>query len=627
MYSIAPFKRQEEAQNRTAPPIPVWRRILYSPLWFCLLIGITVRLFLILHGDPSLAGDEAMTGIQAESILRGLHPIYYYNQPYMGSLEAYILALFFALAGPSVFMLRVATGSVSLILIVLTWCLSSALAEQAHLAKQPKALFVFVATLTAALPPLYGTILEMRSLGGYVEAMVIMLWILLAALRLSQRWRAQASHRELLLRWLGLGFLIGLGLWVNPLIVYGLATAVLWLGGSIIAGLLKPLPRPHARRTLLLEILLALGTIPGALIGFIPGIIYGLQNHWINLTYMLNNGSSQQSTLTKKWQLLSVYTHCTAPRVIGGSLPTEPYVGLGHPATLTPALVIGFICLVLVTAAIIISYVWQHPVVMRARQLALMPMIFMVITSIVFCTSSIVALETRIAGCSQTDLTGRYAGPLVLALPFILATVITLCWSWSKRQASQAVTATTPTTPTPPAPRTAQTPVAWASKIALVLVLAVYFLSQFYYYAASDPQTVFKNPNCIKMLSNETAIDQYMQQNNIHYAFATGWIADPITFTTNGSILVTEPPPKGRVLVNDLKVLHADNYGFLFFASATDSKPTWIKLLDQHHYHYTIKRFPSYPGWDIVVVMPAQKIALNDPVFHTVMRQTLYNQC
>src|SRR5437879_1428385 len=144
MRSVAQDQTQSQSQQETheySPP-PIWLRVLRSPLWICLLIGIAVRLFLILHADPTLAGDEAMPGIQAENILRGLRPIYYYKQPYMGSLEAYIIALFFAIAGPSVHVMRVATTCVSLIMIVLTWFLSSALADQAQLKGNPKKTFM-----------------------------------------------------------------------------------------------------------------------------------------------------------------------------------------------------------------------------------------------------------------------------------------------------------------------------------------------------------------------------------------------------------------------------------------------------------------------------------------------------
>ena len=83
-----------------------WLTSLRSPLWMCLLLAVTVRIWLIIHTHGVIAGDEAMVGIQAEHILRGEHPLYYYSQPYMGSLEAYFLAITFAIADrPSILLL------------------------------------------------------------------------------------------------------------------------------------------------------------------------------------------------------------------------------------------------------------------------------------------------------------------------------------------------------------------------------------------------------------------------------------------------------------------------------------------------------------------------------------------
>src|SRR5260370_926481 len=70
-----------------------WLRFLRSPLWLCLLLALLIRAWLVVHTQGVIAGDEAMVGLQAENILRGQHPVYYYGQPYMGSLEAYFAAL------------------------------------------------------------------------------------------------------------------------------------------------------------------------------------------------------------------------------------------------------------------------------------------------------------------------------------------------------------------------------------------------------------------------------------------------------------------------------------------------------------------------------------------------------
>ncbi len=74
-------------------------KVLYSPLWLCFLLAILSRVWLIVHTHGVMAGDEMMVGLQAEHILRGERPVYYYAQPYMGSLEAYLAALIFLSPG------------------------------------------------------------------------------------------------------------------------------------------------------------------------------------------------------------------------------------------------------------------------------------------------------------------------------------------------------------------------------------------------------------------------------------------------------------------------------------------------------------------------------------------------
>ena len=217
----------------------------------CLLLAVTVRIWLIIHTHGVIAGDEAMVGIQAEHILRGEHPLYYYSQPYLGSLEAYFLAITFAIVGPSVAALRATAMIVSLALVYLTWKFAGTLADEAQLSLLARRNFRTIATLVAALPPLYDAVLETRTM-GYTEAFVIMLWLLFSAFRLTKRWQAGAPTRELALRWAGIGFLCGLGFWADPLVVYAVAAIGLWIGWYCIAGILRPLrhkctevPVPH----------------------------------------------------------------------------------------------------------------------------------------------------------------------------------------------------------------------------------------------------------------------------------------------------------------------------------------------------------------------------------------------
>ena len=267
-------------------------RFLWSPLVAFFVITVIARVWLTIHTHGAIAGDEAMVGIQAEHILHGEHPIYYYGQPYMGSLQAYFLAGIFLLTGPSVWAMRVEPMLISLVLIYLTWRFSAALADAAQLSPHTKILFMTIATLVAALPPLYDMIEEMRAKGGYTEAFVIMLWLLLCAFRLTQRWREGASARELALRWAGIGFLVGLGLWVDPLMVYAILTIALWIGGYVLLEFVKPgrQTATDPRMALLKEALLFVIAIPAGLVGFAPGLYWGAKNQWANIRYLFQKG-------------------------------------------------------------------------------------------------------------------------------------------------------------------------------------------------------------------------------------------------------------------------------------------------------------------------------------------------
>src|SRR5437764_8084572 len=128
---------------------------LWSPFMACLLVAVIVRVWLIVHTNGVIAGDEAEVGLQAEHILHGEHPIYYYGQPYMGSLEMYLIAGIIRLTGPFVWAARIEPLIISLILVSITWFFSRALADSAHLSPRVKMLFIVMATLVAALAPLY----------------------------------------------------------------------------------------------------------------------------------------------------------------------------------------------------------------------------------------------------------------------------------------------------------------------------------------------------------------------------------------------------------------------------------------------------------------------------------------
>ncbi len=72
-----------------------------------IIVGTLLRLAFILLGWPASYNDEGTLGLMALHIAyKGAHPLLYYEQDYLGSLEAYLGAGFFHLFGPSTPALR-----------------------------------------------------------------------------------------------------------------------------------------------------------------------------------------------------------------------------------------------------------------------------------------------------------------------------------------------------------------------------------------------------------------------------------------------------------------------------------------------------------------------------------------
>ncbi|HEV7127226.1 MAG TPA: hypothetical protein VGN32_07270, partial [Ktedonobacterales bacterium] len=123
-------------------------------------LGIALRVWLVLHTHAMIDGDEAMVGIQAEHILHGQFPIYYYGQAYMGVLEAYLIAPVIAILGPTTWALRLVPIALSPLLVYLTYRLARALLP----ASAPTSpLLAGLAALVAGIPPLYAAVAELRA--------------------------------------------------------------------------------------------------------------------------------------------------------------------------------------------------------------------------------------------------------------------------------------------------------------------------------------------------------------------------------------------------------------------------------------------------------------------------------
>ncbi len=597
-------------------------KAVFSPLWLCFLLAILSRVWIIVHTYGVMAGDEMEVGLQAEHILRGERPLYYFGQPYLGNLDAYVEALIFRFTGPAVWAMRLEMIPMSLLLVYLTWRFAAILAETAHLSARLKTTFMTISALVAAFPPLYDMIMEMR-VGGYMDAFVIMLWLLFCAFRLTQRWGQQASWRELALRWAGIGLLVGLGLWIDPLIIYACAAIAIWIGGWVVLELVKP--RRHAseqpRLVLLNEGLLSLSAVPALLIGFLPGLIWGAQNNWANVFYLLHlRGTLSASHLLTIARVAKMYTYCLAPRALGGSLPTQPDVTTANPHLVTFGLFVVFSGLVLGVAGLFLAKL--HPVFVRVRQLTALPLLFMFCVSIIFCISPTSAAALGSAPCGPADGAGRYVVPLVDALPFLIATLIVLpglvLQEMQRSQAQQgedahhALRFTT----------SRRSPSLAVTQIGLLVVLALYFGAQGIAYVQADPNYTFQATGCLSR--NPTNVDpivNYLKNQHIHYVWATNWVGDHITFETDGSIVASITGI--RIMSDYQALLHADRASVLALAAHDDHYPDFLRQLDANHVTYRVARFYSAPGVDALIVTPLNRtLSPSDPASTRLFQQS-----
>jgi hypothetical protein len=183
-----------------------------------ILLGITLRLYLLFSSQVIIEADEALVGLQAFGILRGERPIFYPGQAYGGSLESYLVAAVFQLLGASPLTLKLVPLAFSIGFIFATYVLVKEIYN-------PEV--GLLSALFVAFCPLLLTSVSLKAWGGYIETPV------LGSVALLLLYCALYTRKETKQRWiailLALGTVSGLGLWVNLQYFYYLGPMTLLL--------------------------------------------------------------------------------------------------------------------------------------------------------------------------------------------------------------------------------------------------------------------------------------------------------------------------------------------------------------------------------------------------------------
>jgi len=154
--------------------------------------------------------DEAIVGLMGKHIIDGERPIFFYGQSYMGSLDAYLVALSFLIFGEKVFAIRL----VQLILFFLTIVniyFYVIIAFRNQKAAFYSSIFLIFAPVNFIL---YTTV----SLGGYGEALLIGSSVMLFSTMYLRTCEEKPLRNKNGFKYLlFIGFLSGMGLWINPI--------------------------------------------------------------------------------------------------------------------------------------------------------------------------------------------------------------------------------------------------------------------------------------------------------------------------------------------------------------------------------------------------------------------------
>jgi hypothetical protein len=263
----------------------------------CAVLSLIPKAFLLLSGALPFHADEAVVALMARHILAGERPAFFYGQAYMGSLDAFLAAAAFAVLGQNVVILRLVQAG----LYALAVFLGVLLAQRIHHDLRTS----IFAGLLLAIPTVNNTLYTSVTLGGYGEALVLGILLLLLALQI-------AGGKQGVLAYAAWGFAAAMGFWAFAL------SLVFALPSLVAVGI--GLNRTESGRGRRVVYLLA-----GTVVGLTPWMI-GLQQVGLLQALREITGSAIAGASGANW-LVSLAAHARNLILLGGTV----IVGLRPP--------------------------------------------------------------------------------------------------------------------------------------------------------------------------------------------------------------------------------------------------------------------------------------------------------
>ena len=468
-------------------------------LFGAVLAGAVLKFGLLAAQAVPFNADEAIVALMARHILQGERPLFFYGQAYMGSLDAFLVAGVFRVVGYQVWGIRLVQVMLYAGTLLTTGWLGKLISGKWQIG--------VVAAWLLAIPTVSMSLYTTVSMGGYGEMLLIGNLILLLTIQIEKDNRDEAP-RHMHLKWLGLGFLAGFGLWVFGLtLAYSLPAMVFlalmsardkWTAGrswkqvrigkrSVDKGLFWF----FARRWGFL--------ILGVIIGALPWLAFALQQGVGDLLKELGGGAiAGIESLSYGEQVVrhAINLSLFGSTVILGLRPSWEIRWLGLP--LAP-LVLTFWVLVAAYAVKKTSREWRGQV--EAGDYSYAPLLSGVIL-------------TLLAGFILTpfgaDPSGRYFLPVSVILALYASQAV---WEWQKK---------------------------WGSVVGIVVFLVVLFNLWGTFQAAS-----LSPPGLTTQFDVVTQIDHEYDRELINFLQAEGeitgytnyWVAYPLAFLSMEEII------------------------------------------------------------------------------------------
>ncbi len=242
-----------------------WTR--YLPLVFLLTVGIFFRVWGAWMFSASYSMDHSVPCLMTKHIAEGHDfPVFYYGQPYMGSIETIAGALFFLLPINHNLACNLGTALFGILLLPLVFIWGRKIGG--WLAGLCALAFIVIG------PPVYMQFMNW-SYGGYAAITFLATALILVALRILEEEQKEAESSTLRL-WLLTGFIAGIGWWTSFLLIpFFLTLTILF-----VIRLRKRCLRLH---TLWAGIAFLLGSSPFWL--------WNIQHHWDSFAFIIKDTS------------------------------------------------------------------------------------------------------------------------------------------------------------------------------------------------------------------------------------------------------------------------------------------------------------------------------------------------